>query len=119
MMRIVLVGFLPDDHGRSCEAHPYGCGNALIDGDGNGVGSLVRLRLVAGTHLAGYAVRDDGTDACRAWFDAREYTTPDKAQALHGSLLRITEVFLPDSENRSMRALYHRNHGYAYAEVVN
>ena len=118
-MRIVLVGFLPDDHGRICEAHPYGCGNALIDGDGNGVGSLVRLRLVEGTHLAGYAVRGDGTDGCRVCFAAREYTTPDKAHSLHGSLLRITEVFLPDSENRSMRALYHRNRGYAYAEVLN
>jgi hypothetical protein len=33
-------------------------------------------------------------------------------------LLRITEVFLPGSENHSMSVLYHRNHGYAYAKTV-
>ena len=118
MVKIVLVGFLPDDHGRSCVAHPFGCGNALIEGPGNGVGSLVRLRLVERTHLAGYAVRDDGTDGCRVCFTAREYATGSMANCLDGCLLWITEVFLSDSENRSERALYHRNRGYAYAETV-
>ena len=40
-MRIVLVGFLPDGHGRSCVEHPYGCGNALIERPDNGVGTMV------------------------------------------------------------------------------
>jgi len=62
MMRVVLVGSLPSDHGRSCEAHPYGCGNALIEEEGNGVGRLIRLRLVEKTHLAGYEIKDDDTD---------------------------------------------------------
>ena len=70
MVRVVLVGFLPDDHGRSCEAHPYGCGNALIEGEGNGVGSLVRLRLVEKVHLACYQGKLDGTDGCRVCFAA-------------------------------------------------
>ena len=52
MVRVVLVGFLPDNHGRSCEAHPYGCGNALIKGEGNGVGCVARLHLVEKVHLA-------------------------------------------------------------------
>ena len=55
MVWIALFGFLPGDHGRSCEvceAHPYGCGNTLIEGEGNGVGRLVRLRLVEKVHLA-------------------------------------------------------------------
>ena len=51
-MWIILVGFLPDDHGRSCKVHPYGCGNALIEGEGNGVGRLVCLLLVEKVHLA-------------------------------------------------------------------
>ena len=118
MVKIVLVGFLPDDHGCSCVAHPFGCGNALIEGPGNGVGRLVRLRLVERTHLAGYAVRDDGTDGCRVCFTAREYAIGSMASRLDGCLLRITEVFLPDSGNSSVRALYHRNRGYAYAETV-
>ena len=118
MVKIVLVGFLPDDHGCSCVAHPFGCGNALIEGPGNGVGRLVRLRLVERTHLAGYAVCDDGTDGCRVCFTAREYAIGSMASRLDGCLLRIMEVFLLDSGNSSVRALYHRKRCYAYAETV-
>jgi hypothetical protein len=39
-------------------------------------------------------------------------------QLLDGALLCVTEVFLPDTENRSMSALYYHNRGYAYAETV-
>ena len=53
---IVLVGFLPDDHGRSCAGHPYGCGNVLIEEEGNSVGRFIRLCLVEKMHLAGYVV---------------------------------------------------------------
>ena len=79
---------------------------------------FVRLRLVESTHFAGYNVRDDGTDGCRVCFAAREYAIAPNARLLDGALLRITEVFLPDTANMSMRQLYHRNRGYAYADVV-
>ena len=118
MVKIVPVGFLPENYGRSCDAHPFGCGNALLESKGNGVGRLARLRLVERIHLAGYTVQEDDTDDCRVCFAAQEYANGDIAQHLDGCLLRITEVFLPDSENRSLRALYHRNCGYAYAETV-
>ena len=44
--RIVIVGFLPDNNGRSCALHPFGCGNIVVleRADG-GVGMLVRLRM--------------------------------------------------------------------------
>ena len=84
MVRVVLVGFLPDDHGRSCEAHPYGCGNALIEGEGNGVGCVVRLRLVEKVHLACYVVKFDRTDGCRICFVAREYGAVDMNMAGNG-----------------------------------
>jgi hypothetical protein len=64
MMRIVLVGFLPSDHGRNCKKHPYGCGNALIEEEGDGTGRLIHLHLVEKTYLVGYEVKDDGTDGC-------------------------------------------------------
>jgi hypothetical protein len=112
-MRIVLVGFLPDGHGRSCVEHPYGCGNALIERPDNGVGTVVRLRLVELTNLACHLVREDGTDGCRVCFTAREYAIGPNARHLDGALVKITEVYLPDSENSSMRMLYHRNRGYA------
>jgi hypothetical protein len=79
---------------------------------------LVRLCLVEFTHLACYDVRDDGMDGCRICYAAWEYAAGPKAQLHDGALLHITEVFLPDTANRSMRHLYHRNHSYAYADVV-
>jgi hypothetical protein len=117
-MKIVLVGFLLDCHGCSCDTHPYGCGNAFIESVGNGVGRFVHLRLVDKTNLAVHKIREDGTDGCRICFTAREYACGPHAHKLDGALLRIMKVFLPDSENRSMRALYHRNRGYTFAETV-
>jgi hypothetical protein len=116
--RIVLVGFLPDGHARSCKRHPYGCGNALLESQGNGVGSVVRLCLVEETNLPGYLVRDDGTDGCRVCLTAREYAIGPNACRLDSSLLKIMEVYLPNSANSSMRMLYHRNHGYAIVVTI-
>ncbi len=117
-MKLVLVGFLPDCHGCSCDTNPYGCRNAFIESVGNGVSRFVHLHLVDKTNLAVHEVQEDGTDGCCICFIAREYSCGPHAHKLDGVLLRITEVFLPDSENRSMRALYHRNCGYKYAKTV-
>ena len=111
MVQIVLVGFLPDDHGNSCEAHPYGCGNALIEREGNGMGHLVCLRLVEKVHFACYLIKMDGMYGWCICFATREYVSGETACLLDGLLLRITEVFFCDSPSKSMRALYHRNHG--------
>ena len=118
MMRVVLVGFLPSDHGRSCKAHPYGCGNVLIEEEGNSVGQLIRLHLVEKIHLSGYEIKDDGMEGCRICFAAREYVIGNTAGKLVSAILRIMAVFTPDCANSSMRMMYHCNHGYAYAEVV-
>ena len=90
----------------------------MLESAGNGVGRLVRLRLVEETNLAWYVVRDNGTDGCRVCFTTREYATGANAHQLGGLLLKITQVFLPNSENSSMRMLYHCNRGYAYAETI-
>jgi len=82
------------------------------------VGRLVSLRLLEKTNLAVHKVREDGSDGCRICFTTREYAIGENAQRLDGLLLMVTEVFLPDSPNRSMRRLYHRNCGYPYAETV-
>ena len=63
-------------------------------------------------------MKDDGTDGCRVRFAAREYAAGNTAAKLDGAILRITDVVTPDCANSSMRALYHRNRGYAYAELV-
>ena len=82
------------------------------------MGKLVRLWLVEQSNLAVHEVRKDGSDGCCICFTAREYTIGENAQRLDGLLLMVTDVFLPDSPNSSMRHLYHRNRGYAYAETV-
>ena len=112
MVWIVLVGFLPDNHVRSCKTHPYGFRHVLIEGEGNGVGHLVHLRLVEKVHLACYLVIMDGTDSFHICFVARKYASRETAHLLDGSLFRVTEVFLCKSP------LYHRNRGYTYAETV-
>ena len=117
-MRIVLACLLPDGHSRSCERHPYGCRNALLESPGNSVGTMVRLRLVEETNLAGHLVCEDGTNGCRVCFTAREYAVGPNACRLDGALVKITDVYLPDSVNSSMRMLYHRNHGYATAVTM-
>jgi hypothetical protein len=98
MVKIILVSFLPDDHVCSCDAAPFGCGNALLESKGNGVGRLVCMRLVEWIHLAGHAVQEDDIDDCLVCFAALEYANGDISQHLVGCLLRIMEVFLPDSD---------------------
>jgi hypothetical protein len=79
MVWIVLVGFLSDDHGRSCSEHPYECGNALIQAHDNGVGRLIHLHLVEKIHLAGHKVNDDGSNGCYVCFAAREFSSGETA----------------------------------------
>ena len=117
MVKIILIGFLLDGHGRSCVVHPFGCGNALLESEGNGVGRWVHLHLVEGTHLAGYEVCKDSIDGCQVCFMPQEYANSENAQHLDGCLFWIMEVFLPDSENHSTNMLYHQNCSYAYAET--
>ena len=119
MNEIILVGFLPNDNGRSCALHPYGCGNALVlEGDNShGVGMNLRMRLVDESHLAVYQIKSDGSDGCRVCFAAREFAVGHRGQRLDGRMVVIKEIVLPDDENSAKRQLFHRNRGYAIAEV--
>ena len=117
--RIVLVGFLPDGNGRSCELHPFGCGNSLVmNRDDYGVGMVLRLRMMVRDELARYTIQDNGADGCRVCFTSREFAAGENGRQLDGAIVRITHVFTPESINRSMRCLYHHNRGYAYANIL-
>jgi hypothetical protein len=119
MERIVLVGFLPDGNGRSCELHPFGCGNSLVvnRADG-GVGLRLRLRSFVKHELACYTINSDGSDGCRVGFTARAYASGENDLRLDGAIVVIVAVSTADHENRSMRRLFHQNRGYAYADVL-
>ncbi len=112
------MGFLPIDHGHSCALHPFGCGNTLVlERPTHGVGLQICMKMVDGMHLAGYLVNDDGSDGCCVCFAAREYAVGVAGQRLDGASVWIKEMALPDNENASKRALFHRNRGYAIAEL--
>ncbi len=51
-------------------------------------------------------------------FLAREYTAGENDYQLDGAVIKLIDVFTAEHENRSMRYLFHRNIGYAYAVVV-
>jgi hypothetical protein len=119
--QVILVGFLPNDNGRSCSIHPFECGNALVlaeDGKRHGVGMKLRMWLVDKTHLAGYQMLPDKSDGCRVCFAAQEFAVGQRGQPLDGCTLDIKEMVLPDNENSAKRHLFHRNLGYAIAQVL-
>ena len=79
----------------------------------------IRLRLVHNINLTGYIVLADRSDGCRVCFATQEYAVGARGLSLDGTVLVIREIVLPDDSNSSKRALFHRNHGYAIAEVSN
>ncbi len=117
--RIIIVGFLPDNNGRACALHPFGCGNIVVleRADG-GVGMLVRLRMLVRDELACFAINPDGSDGCRVAFAAREYAAGENGRGYDGALVRLVAVYSPNDENSTARRLYHRNRGYAVGEIV-
>mgnify|MGYP006186394197 CR=1 FL=1 len=69
-------------------------------------------------NLAGYIINDDGSEGCCICFAAREYVAGENDCRLDGAIVRIVEVFTADHPHSMMRPLFHRNRGYAYAEVI-
>ena len=68
---IILVGFLPMENGRTCEVHPFGCGNSLVlNREDYGVGIVLWLWFVVRGELTYYTLRNDGTDGCGVCFAA-------------------------------------------------
>ena len=119
MERLVLVGFLPDGNGCSCELHPFGCGNSLVlNRDDYGVGMVFRLHMLVSDELTCYTIRDDCADGCRVCFTSQEFAAGENGHRFDGAIVLITQKFTPESENRSMRRLYHHNRGYAYATIL-
>ena len=119
MNHIVLVGFLPCDNGRSCEIHPFGCGNSLVlNREDSGVGMRLRLRMTAPHELACYTINGDGTDGCRVCFVATEVAAGENAARLNGAVVCVVNVFTSDHENRAIWRLFHHNCRYAYGRIV-
>ncbi len=59
-------------------------------------------------------------DGCRVGFS---FTPQGHAVGAHGNMLngvlvRVFEVYTPEHPNSHCRTLYHRNRGYALAEMV-
>ena len=108
------------DNGRTCAKHRFRCGNLLLLAmTARGCGVLLHLRRTASPdELAVYCVRRDDSDGRRAVFTPREHAVGARGNMLNEVLVRVFEVFTPVHPNLHCRALYHRNHGYALAEMV-
>ena len=117
---VPIVGIVATDNGRTCAKHRFGCGNLLLLArTARGCGVLLRLRRTASPdELAVYFVQRDGSDGCRVGFTPREHAVGARGNMLDGVLVRVFEVFTPEHPNSHCRALYHRNRGYALAEMV-
>ena len=108
MERIVLVGFIPDGNGRSCELHPFGCGNSLVvNRVDSGVGLWLRLRSFVRNELAGYTINDDRSEWFCICFAAWEYVAGDNDRHLDGTIVKIVEVIMADHSNTTMHHLFH------------
>ena len=83
-----------------------------------GVGLCLQLCLLVHHKLACYTINDDGSYGCRVCFATREYAAGKNDYRLDGAVVKLIDVFTAEHENRSMRYLFHRNCGYAYAVVV-
>jgi hypothetical protein len=117
--RIILVGFIETNNGCRCDSHPDGCGNSpVVERFDNGVGMELWLRMKVADELACYVIKPDGTDGCRVAFPAKEYAAGENGLWLNGAIVRMVEVFLPYNPNRTVRHLYHHDHGYAVGEIV-
>ena len=116
---VPIVGFIATNNGRTCEEHRFGCGNVLLLGrPAHGCGVLLRLRKTSPNELAACFVRPDGSDGCRVGFTPHEHAVGARGCSLDGALVRLLEVYTPEHPNSHCRALYHRNRGYAIAEIV-
>ena len=118
-LHIIIVGFVASNNGHRCDLHPDACGNSLVlERDDHSVGMELLLRMKVVDKMACYTIKPDGTDGCRVSFLAKEYTAGDRGLRLHGTILRIVNVFLLNNPNMMARRLYHHNHGYAVGEIV-
>jgi hypothetical protein len=77
----------------------------------------VWLRLVERTNLNGYKLGENVSDGWWVFFVVQEYASGENVHWLDGLLVRIIDVFHLESENMTMRVLYH-NRRYVYVEIV-
>jgi hypothetical protein len=119
LSQIILVGFYADNNGRSCDVHPGGCGNLVIDRDDVGVGLVLQLVYIQDRNeLALHMLNEDGSLGCRVGFSARQYANPQNGPRYDGALVKIDETNTKEDENPAKRQLAYRNFGYARATII-
>ena len=66
------------------------------------MGMVLRLHMMVMDELECYTIRDDGADGCLVCFTSREFAAGEDGHSLDGAIVRITHMFTPELENRSM-----------------
>ena len=78
----------------------------------------LRIWMTEKQELECYNILGNGTDGCRVCFLPREYSEGPAAHQYDDCVVKIVNVFGEDDTNSSIRAFYHKNRGYAFADVV-
>ena len=60
----------------------------------------------------------DGSDGWHVCFTSREYAIGDNGCELDVAIVKLTDVFTEDHENRSIHHLFHRSHEYVHGVVL-
>jgi hypothetical protein len=117
-INVDLVGICSGDRGRSCDEHSV-CGSVVTKG------MVLKLKLVViiveknkkeEAAIAAYRIGEDGEDLCRVGFLPRFAAKRPKQFA--GKRIKVLDVFAEDDDSPVRRARYHKNRGFAIAEII-
>ena len=118
-MVVPIVGIIATNNGRTCDVHRFGCGNDLVLARPvHGCGLLLCLRKTAPAEISAFLVLKDGSDGCKVGFKSQKQVVGAWGQLLDGAVVRVIEVYTPEHPNSYCCALFHTNHGYALAKIM-
>ena len=117
-INVDLVGICSGDRGRSCDEHSV-CASAVT------MGMVLKLKVVIiitdnkkeEAAIAAYRIGEDGVkDLCRVGFLPRFAAKRPKQFA--GKRVKVVDIFSEDDDSPVRRAWYHKNRGFAIAEII-
>ena len=118
-MVVPIVGIIATNNGFTCGVHQFGCSNNLVLArPAQGCGSFLHMWKTTPDEIAAIFIREDSSDGCRLGFTPREQVVSARGHLLDGVVVRVFEVYTPEHPNSYRGALFHRNIGYALANMA-
>ena len=79
---------------------------------------MLRLRKTAHAEISAFLVLKDGSDGCKVGFMPGEQAVGALGYLLDEAVVRVIEVYPPEHPNTFSCTLFHRNHGYTIANII-